>query len=529
MKKIKALKPTIKGAIAPTIMATLIFFLTYFLFGAQNTMIGPFATLSFLRFRTMRNHYECMIKNFAIYAIMAVLAFFAVWNLPLCILINALALFWIADILIDEYNPNNYFPAGMALIFFQIAPAADFHALIVRLEALIATFLLIFLFVFVLSEMKKKENILAEAVTEGFENCEQQFEVYRQYMEEEGASIPHEKMQPLHQALHEINLRCTGEIYAYNRASLLPKGKTNWYCQFVLLFQIINYLTMDFHNSENLATARTLYVLFRRDYEHTQPTWDYHRLNFRLKKPDLRSFRLRFALRQVITLTPCLVFAYLSDLPNAYWLVISVFFMMIPYTDHTLTRIRQRVLGTVAGILICLFLFSLFNGFYARVIIMTIANFLIYGSSGYGPTVAYITCSALAIQTLDATITLVLFHRLLYTLAGAAIALLANRFVFPIRVRRQIEYLVEMIRSVRATLVALDPTVSAKDGRRKWEVDQKIIKTYLLTRRLEILCQTLPEKEKGFILPGEDKPFDYHTFERRHMSILSAFLTRHFT
>ena len=97
-----------QGAIAPTIVATLIFFVTYFFFGIENTMIGPFATLSFLRYRNMCSHYECLIRNFAVYMIMAVLSFLAVINLPLCILINAMALFWIADLLIDEYNPNNY-------------------------------------------------------------------------------------------------------------------------------------------------------------------------------------------------------------------------------------------------------------------------------------------------------------------------------------------------------------------------------------------------------------------------------------
>ena len=73
-------------------------------------------------------------------------------------------------------------------------------------------------------------------------------------------------------------------------------------------------------------------------------------MHFRLRRPDLRSFRLRFALRQVITVTPCLIFAWVSQLPNIYWLVISVFFMMIPFTDHTMSRVRQRVGGTLPAL-----------------------------------------------------------------------------------------------------------------------------------------------------------------------------------
>ncbi len=537
--KIKELKPAVKKAIAPTIIATLIFFMTYYFFGTENTMIGPFATLSFLRFRTMHNHYECMIKNFGIYFAMAFLAYFAVMNLPLCIIINALALFWIADILIDEYNPMNYFPAGMALIFFQIAPVSAPAALLNRLEALLATFVLVFLFVFILSKFEEKEHSLPDFIREGFENSRQQLELCRFFTEhptqapagttadvtgtaDRNADTAHSfcDLERLHRGLADINKKISGEIYARNRASLFPRGKTNWYCQFVLLFQLVNYLTLNFHTNQNLKKAENLYQEFRTRFETVEPTPDYHRLNFRLKKPDIRSFRLRFALRQVITVTPCLVFAWASGLPNAYWLVISVFFMMIPFTDHTMQRIRQRVTGTIAGIVICLVLFSLFDGFASHVAIMTVANFLIYGASGYGPTVAYITCSALALQTLDGAVAMVLGQRLFYTLIGAVIALIANKWIFPVRFKYQIEYLAEMIRSIRGELVEIDRNAPHDENFPKWEVDQRIVKSYLLTNRLESMCKSLPPEEQHF---------NYRDFEKKHMNIMAEFLTDQFT
>lgn len=53
MKRSEKQKNLMRSAIAPTIVATIIFFITYFFFGMENTMIGPFATLSFLRYRNM--------------------------------------------------------------------------------------------------------------------------------------------------------------------------------------------------------------------------------------------------------------------------------------------------------------------------------------------------------------------------------------------------------------------------------------------------------------------------------------------
>ena len=168
------IKEKIAKALAPALVITAIFFVTLYFFGMENTMIGPFATLSFLRYRSMCNHYECMLKNFAIYIIMAVLAYFAVLSFGLCILLNALALFWIAYFLIDEYNPTNYFPAGMALIFFQIAPVHTPHALLLRIGALIATFVIVFLFVFVLTHLQKKEHLLLQLLQSGFDNCKKE-------------------------------------------------------------------------------------------------------------------------------------------------------------------------------------------------------------------------------------------------------------------------------------------------------------------------------------------------------------------
>lgn len=513
--KINQLKLTVRNAISPTIVATLIFFMTYFFFGFENTMIGPFATLSFLRYRTMHNHYECMIKNFAIYIVMAVLAFFAIMNLPLCIILNALALFWIANILIDEYNPTNYFPAGMALIFFQIAPVDTPAALVNRIAALLATLVLVFIFVFILSKMNANQDPLPGYLRQGFENCRSQISLCRLHAQHSSTAG---ELDSLHHNLCEINKKCSGEIYSYNRAALRRKGKTNWYCHFILVFQIINYLTLNHQQEDNLEKAETLYHDFRTEFETVAPAADYRRLNFRIRRPDIRSFRLRFALRQLITVTPCLIFAWASHLPNAYWLVISVFFMMIPFTDHTMQRVRQRVFGTIAGILICLGLFYIFQGFPARVIIMTIANFLIYGANGYGPTVAYITCSALALQTMNTSVSLVLLQRLIYTLVGAAIALAANKWIFPIRLKNQIFYLMEMIRSICAELTDLTQNTIPGDGRRRKEIDQRIVKSYLLTRRMESMYEALP--------PGE-QTLDYKGFEKEHMTFMAEYLSQY--
>ncbi|MEI3280244.1 MAG: FUSC family protein [Eubacterium ramulus] len=518
MKRSEKQKNLMRSAIAPTIVATIIFFITYFFFGMENTMIGPFATLSFLRYRNMCNHYECLIRNFIVYMIMAVFSFLAVINLPLCILIDAAALFWLAYLLIDEYNPNNYFPAGMDMIFFPDCTSAylfstwkSFTCPAGKLRHCIFIFLASF----------RKENAqkrLIGLIQEGFEVCRQLLDLTAKDGDASSFAENVNELLPVHKKLCEINQKCSMEIYSSNRAALRHKGKINWYCRFVLVFQVINYLTNHPEQEGNMARAEEIYAKFYPQFLTTEPTADYRKLTFRVRKPDIRNMRLRFALRQVIILTPCLVISYLWQSNNIYWLVISVFFMMIPFTEHTVERVRQRVLGTMAGIVLCFVFFTLFPDFGSRVVIMTVANFMIYAADGYGPMVAFITCSALALQSIDSSVPIVLLQRLFYTLAGAGIALLANKYIFPVRIQKQMQYLFELLKSIRTKLTEVDAHTTPGEDVRRHQIDQLIIKSYLLSTRAENLQDSLPKEKK---LP------DFENDRKQHMAWLASYLVKY--
>ena len=503
-------------------------------------MIAPFATLSYMRFTKLHHNLDCMFKHLLIYLSMAVLAFIACVNLPLCIIINAVALFWLAYFLIDEYQPNNYFASGMALIFFQIAPATGFSGLGLRIGALIVSFVIIFLFVTIpmIFGFAKKKETLSDMIRKGFENCKQQLALTE--------DPDNEARERLRDELDRINQQASMQIYAYNRSAILPRGKTSWFCRFVLAFQVLNYLFITQDRPGHTEEAKSLLDHFESMFYNQTPTADYKKLRIRVNKPDMRNFRFRFALRMLIVVTPCMAFAHQSGFENAYWLVISVFFMMIPYSDETGNRVRQRVTGTIIGLMICFVLFTLFPGLPGRVTIMMIANFMIYSASGYGAMVTYITCSALAVQSAGAAVLPVLGERLVYTLIGAAIALLANRFIFPIRAKKQMEFLTEMLGRIRYKLSLFSPDpndqFTEEDGTVRMgsdpertvyliqtggfvkkekagnlseecihhQIDQLIIKSYLISYRLKTLNATLPPEEQ--IQDLEEKKHHYMAF-----------------
>ena len=192
--------------------------------------------------------------------------------------------------------------------------------------------------------------------------------------------------------------------------------------------------------------------------------------------------------------------------------------MMIPFTEHTVQRVRQRIFGTMAGILLCFVFFTLFPDFASRVVIMTVANFMIYAADGYGPMVAFITCSALALQSIDSSVPIVLLQRLVYTLTGAGIALLANKYIFPVRIRKQMQYLFELLKSIRTKLTEVDAHTTHGEDMRRHQIDQLIIKSYLLSTRAENLQDSLPE-EKKFL--------DFENDRKQHMAWLASYLVKY--
>lgn len=481
-------------------------------------MIAPFAALTFLRVHQMHHRMSCLAKNFAIYVVMAVLAALALVNIGLCIIVNALAVFWIAYLLIDEFNPNNYFPAGMALIFFQISPVnlTSAKGLLMRIAGLVAAFLIIAVFLSILRLCEKvsgkalQKNQLEQLVYNGMDLCAKICEkietllasdIQVSNVEKETDEI--DDIQKLQHNLCQINRQLCQLLYTQNRSVIGKKVEDNRYCAYVALFQTASHIEL--HSGQNETIKNQIRQLkdLMQDYDQVianLPDEVSKKLRIRTNRLDIRSFRLRFALRQVCVLTPCLVFAYVSGWPNSYWLTISVFFMMIPLYERTPGRIAQRMSGTLAGLMLCVILFAVFNGIPARIVLMTIFNFLIYCASDYASMVTFITGSALALNFVEDNYLVMLAQRLIYTIVGAVIAWIANTWIFPIRANRQMKFIRKILEEVRNEA---ENAIQLPRAQRVCTLNRLIILSYMLCMRMDDLNSTLQEEQKNHVLEHE--------------------------
>ncbi len=451
MKKISAFNINIKDAIAPTAVAVIIMLTTMWLFGMVNSMIAPFATLSYMRFLQMRCHYPCMLKHYLIYLLIIAAAFVATLSPATCVLADFGIFFILAYIVVDEYDPINYFPFGMAMIFFQFAPVENVSGMLFRMLALTFSFGIILVFVLITAPLKIGRDPLREYIEEGFSICETLLADCR--------AGNRDAVVADHLALREINKKCSDEIYVYNRTAIGKRGMVNYYSRFVIVFQVVNYLT---HSPKEqkpddpaLLKAERLIRRFRFTLENEKPEPKYWTFRFRSGKIDVWDFRFRFAMRQVLVMVPCILFAQMSGFPNISWLPFSLFFMLVPSSDDTPSLVRNRFFGSFFGIVICLILFALFPSLEARVIMTAIFSFLIYSAKSLVASVAYVTCATLAMQTLNMDPITAMWQCLLYTAIGAVIALLCNHYLFPIHTDVQIRRLQEKLYGIRLRMVEL--------------------------------------------------------------------------
>ena len=83
---------------------------------------------------------------------------------------------------------------------------------------------------------------------------------------------------------------------------------------------------------------------------------------------------------------------------------------------------------------------------------------------------------------------------------------------------KQMQYLFDMLRSLREQLTVLEENTTPGDDYRRHQMDQLIIKSYLLSTRAEDLQESLPEMQKIS---------EFEEARKRHMGFLAAYLAQY--
>ncbi|AUC83227.1 FUSC family membrane protein [Lacinutrix sp. Bg11-31] len=173
-----------------------------------------------------------------------------------------------------------------------------------------------------------------------------------------------------------------------------------------------------------------------------------YRFNIVLQHFSLKSPMLRHALRLTIAILFGFLLGSLLDIKNAYWIMLTIVVIMRPNYGLTKERSKNRIIGTIIGAVIAtgIILITKNTNVYMvlAVVSLTFAFSLIQQS--YKAGAAFITLNIVFVYALiDPNAFLVVQYRVIDTVIGAIIAVLANYLLFPSWEYKNLDLVIENV------------------------------------------------------------------------------------
>lgn len=486
----------------PTIFTSLfLFFTLYYFFGISYVLFTPFLTQFFRIEHTKNWFYSHLLLKISLLYLLCIGTFIATRTLFLCILINFLVPFLFTLIFTTQFTPKAYMVYGMEWIFLQIRPIT-YAQLPIQLFALTYGICTVFLFLCIYRYLVLKPSkhslfqngfsILSElylTINACSTPCFTPLQTYvsqlqhQLYTQKEPFFSYHntKKINPhyhlylffehilyIHQKFpNHIWIQTKEDELYFQKLSEITShlSKTNSYHLGVI--QLHNFLA-EYHLSspqkndiykENLLFLMKLLNNTRQEPEfpHLLQTFQTLIQTFEFTTwLTLEQFQLRFALRLSIILSCTFGFCFYHHMDHSYWIPLTIFFTLMPYSDESNLKIIHRIFGTLLGIIIITTLHFMFptNQFlFLFIIIFTCCMYSIPPTS-WQMTI-YTTCYGMTLASLSLGLEKAIVLRLIYVFIGITITFLSSHFLFPNRLEKEFHKNMERLYQVNQTLLKL--------------------------------------------------------------------------
>ncbi len=156
----------------------------------------------------------------------------------------------------------------------------------------------------------------------------------------------------------------------------------------------------------------------------------WHRVSAHLHKD---SMLFRHALRMSIALTIGYGILQVFDFDRGYWILLTILFVCQPNYSATRQKLSDRVIGTLAGLLIGVLLLTVFPSQESQLVFVVISGalFFTFRMNNYGYATGFITLLVLFLFNQLGEGYAVILPRLADTLIGCALAVAAVIFILP--------------------------------------------------------------------------------------------------
>lgn len=480
----------VKDALPVILFFLILFYTILIFFGISHVMLVSIVTVLFQTNYKRQQSLASLLKLIRLQLFLAVLAYVATINFPLCLIFNILVPFWLIFMKSSQFNPMGYFSGLMTFTFLQLMPV-DFHGFCMQMMTFGGALLYFFVVVYLyqrkqkpLSEYQLEEKglrIFAEWMTKELEGEENPSSVRSLYSLQKNLyqKVYHKKMnrgmrqlnERIHYAFALMYQRAAYFMSSGYRTEMLEDEKERAFSR-----KMAAYFTrageqgfrgkeqrksLKKEGEELLKTAEQkeeeLYIFYQnflRPFLSVLAKMDEpeqeHRKNIR-KLPKLLggqpsmlwfdSFEIKFALRMSIVLALTFSYSTLSHAEHGFWLPLNAFILLRPMYEDSVRRMKTRFLGTAFGCILLAVLLPLFPGMTGHLLFASILVVGLYTATpGTWQQALCSTCFGLSITTLAIAEKTAVELRLLYVFLAILVVLIVNKFIFPTSMQSQFWY-----------------------------------------------------------------------------------------
>lgn len=144
----------------------------------------------------------------------------------------------------------------------------------------------------------------------------------------------------------------------------------------------------------------------------------------------LRNLGVSYSFKVALTVSIAIFILEILKLPQGKWMVTTIFVLIQPFKEETITKAKNRFKGTVLGVSMYLIIYTFIPQVIPVPLLMLVILFAYYMFTDYDKKVI---CMALLILSLEGhgQVLIPAFHRFIYVFIGAIIALIVNKYFFP--------------------------------------------------------------------------------------------------
>nr|WP_243136027.1 FUSC family protein [Clostridium perfringens] len=152
----------------------------------------------------------------------------------------------------------------------------------------------------------------------------------------------------------------------------------------------------------------------------------------------MKHLRVAYSLKLAIAVSLIMFIVDLFKIPQGRWIVTSVYVVIQPYEEETLTKAIKRFKGTIIGVIIYISIFTFFPHIIPLELLLLILMFLYFVQKDYDKKVVCTALMTLSFGLSRSTVGYLAFYRFLFVIIGIAIALGVNKIIFPQSVKNSI-------------------------------------------------------------------------------------------